>query len=167
MPVQTLVHDIVADRSHIEGITVSGGEPLEQPQALLALLNGVRDETSLSVILFSGHTLGEITRSAVGREITTLVDVLIAGPYMSSLGMAHGLRGSSNQRIHLMTGRYTLSQLESTPTAEIHIDPNGVLSLSGIDPPGAASRETAQSEQHELKHEWPGIHGDVVQGEPT
>ena len=51
--------------NRISGLTVSGGEPLEQAAALEALLKGVRaDIPSLSIGLFSGYTEDEL---ALGR----------------------------------------------------------------------------------------------------
>ena len=54
--VDKLFECLAAMADHLEGITVSGGEPLQQPRALLALLKRVRAETPLSIIVFTGYT---------------------------------------------------------------------------------------------------------------
>ena len=53
---------------------------------------------------------------------------------MSTRRFAGGLRGSDNQRIHLLTSRYTRAEVEATPVAEIRIDPRGEVVLTGVDP---------------------------------
>jgi anaerobic ribonucleoside-triphosphate reductase activating protein len=119
---------------HIEGITVSGGEPFEQPDALLELLSGVRQRTPLSTLVFSGYTLGEITRLPLGPPILSAIDVVIAGRYVEARRLARGLRGSSNKTVHLLTDRYRMEDVESVPEAEVWIDSEGSVSLSGIAP---------------------------------
>ncbi len=119
----------------IEGLTVSGGEPLEQAKPLRALLERLRFETSLSAIVISGFTLQEVTGSAEKAAILPFVDVLVAGRYDSTQRLAHGLRGSANKTTHFLSERYTEADLEAVPPAEITIDAGGEVVISGIDPP--------------------------------
>ncbi|MFV0295623.1 MAG: 4Fe-4S single cluster domain-containing protein, partial [Hyphomicrobiaceae bacterium] len=65
-----------------EGISVSGGEPLEQSPALLAFLRNIREQTSLSIVLFSGYTFEEMHDIPHGPEIVAHLDVLIAGRFV-------------------------------------------------------------------------------------
>ena len=129
------VDEVFASLAHppepVEGITISGGEPLEQASPLLALLRRVRAETSLSVLLFTGLPWEQAKRHA---DLGSLVDVVLAGPYVVRHHLAQGLRGSSNKTIHLLTPRYTRADLEAVPAAEIFIDPTGTITLTGIDP---------------------------------
>ncbi|MBI2875876.1 MAG: radical SAM protein [Candidatus Tectomicrobia bacterium] len=104
--VDELAEQIVVDERALEGITISGGEPLQQPEALLRLLSAVRTRTKLSLLLFSGYTMAEIRRMPLGPPILDRVDVMIAGRYAQAHRLARGLRGSSNQTVHLLTGRY-------------------------------------------------------------
>jgi anaerobic ribonucleoside-triphosphate reductase activating protein len=134
-PVRDLVARIRAEGDAIEGISVSGGEPFEQPESLLALLEAVRRDTELSVLVFSGHTREAIESEPLGPAILAHVDVLIDGPYVERLRLAEGLRGSSNQRIHLFSSRYTREVVERVPPAEIRISADGELMVTGIDPP--------------------------------
>jgi anaerobic ribonucleoside-triphosphate reductase activating protein len=62
------------------------------------------------------------------------LDVLIDGRYVSTERLATGLRGSANQRILLLTDRYSLADVEATPTGEIRIGPTGEVVLTGVDP---------------------------------
>jgi anaerobic ribonucleoside-triphosphate reductase activating protein len=133
--VENLMEHITEIQATIEGLTISGGEPLQQPGALLRLLAGLRTCTSLSVILFTGYSLQEARSVPHGADVLHNVDVVIAGRFVRELRTAEGLRGSSNQIVHLVTNRYCLCDLEQTPMGEISIDGGGVISVSGINPP--------------------------------
>lgn len=132
--VEQLVADIASEAREMEGITITGGEPLEQKDALLELLTRVREETPLSVILFTGWTWEELQRLPECATLLSCVDVLLAGRYDCTQRLAHGLRGSANKTVHFLTGRYTLEDLESTPASEVVIGPDGDVVISGVDP---------------------------------
>ena len=119
--------------SDVEGISVSGGEPLQQPEAVAALLDAARTR-GLSTLAFSGYTLDEIRALAGGPVVLDRLDVLVDGRYLAGQRLATGLRGSANQRIHLLTDRYALSDVEATPVAEIRIARDGEVVLTGVDP---------------------------------
>lgn len=129
-----LATDLAGRQSEIEGVTISGGEPLEQPKGLLQLLTVLNATTKLSVVLFSGYTLDEALKMAYGPRILRLVDVLIAGPFVQAQRIACGLRGSANQIVHLLTNRYTARDIANTPPGEISIDPSGDIRLTGVAP---------------------------------
>ncbi|MBI3097682.1 MAG: radical SAM protein [Planctomycetes bacterium] len=129
---KSLLSDVVRDAAGIEGVTISGGEPLQQAEGLLSLLAGIRRSTPLSIILFSGYRRFEIELLPLGPQILEHLDVLIDGRYVERRHLGSGLRGSSNQIIHLLTSRYTVGDLLRTPEGEILIDPAGKLTLSGV-----------------------------------
>jgi anaerobic ribonucleoside-triphosphate reductase activating protein len=122
-----------ASSGHIEGISLSGGEPLQQPQAARALLDAARG-LGLSTLAFSGYTIDEIRARTGGPDVLAQLDVLIDGRYLASDRLASGLRGSANQRIQLLTPRYSRTDVEATPVAEIRIGPTGEVILTGVDP---------------------------------
>jgi anaerobic ribonucleoside-triphosphate reductase activating protein len=125
---------IAAEGDRIEGVTLSGGEPLEQPEAALALVRAVRAETSLSVLVFSGFAIDEIRTQPLGPAILDELDVLIDGRYRAPERLGRGLRGSENQRVQLLSGRYTRAEVEATPEAEVRIAPDGSVVLTGVSP---------------------------------
>lgn len=135
--VDELFSRIARGLTDIEGLTVSGGEPLEQSGALEALLQLVRRNTGLSIILFTGYSWHEINASPDKSKILPLLDVVIAGRYNHDRRIARGLRGSSNQSVHFMTTRYSQKDLDLVPAAEIMVDGDGAIVVSGIDPPTA------------------------------
>lgn len=130
-----LVDRALAQGDAIEGVTVSGGEPFEQPDGLLALARDLRRRAPrLSILVFSGFTRQEIERQPLGPAILAEIDVLVDGRFVERRLLGRGLRGSDNQRIHLLSGRYALDQIEATPTGEVVIDPDGTLRLTGVAP---------------------------------
>jgi anaerobic ribonucleoside-triphosphate reductase activating protein len=131
--IEDIVAEIAKARPGIEGISLSGGEPLQQPEAARALLDAAR-ELGLSTLAFSGYAIDEIRALAGGPDVLERLDVLIDGRYVAGERLATGLRGSANQRIQLLTDRYTRADVEATPVAEIRIDPTGELVLTGVDP---------------------------------
>jgi anaerobic ribonucleoside-triphosphate reductase activating protein len=132
--VNELLDHLIVLEGQIEGLTISGGEPLQQMPALIELLQGVRRTTSLSVLAFTGFTWAEVQRLPRSAELLASLDVLIAGRFEASQRLAKGLIGSANKTVHFLTPRYTWEDLQLTPPAEVWITINGEIELSGIDP---------------------------------
>ena len=109
MEVEEIIRAIGADGG-IEGITCSGGEPFAQPQALAAILGGLRN-SQCGVIVFSGYRLEYLRQRGASEpaiaDALGLVDVLIDGIYVENRNTSYTqMRGSDNQRIHFLTDRY-------------------------------------------------------------
>jgi len=134
IPVSLLSSKVLAYQSEVEGITISGGEPLQQLPALIALLTEIRRKTNLSVLIFSGYDWQEILSMPKAAVLFPLVDVLIAGRYVSSQRLARGLVGSSNKTTHFLSDRYVQADLAAVPQAEVILNQNGEIVFSGIDP---------------------------------
>lgn len=116
----------------IEGVTLTGGEPFDQADAFAVVAALVR-AGGLSVMAFTGYELDELTTPAQ-RRLVDLCDVVVAGRYRRELrDLALVWRGSSNQRVHSLTERYDASAMES-PAFEVHIAPDGGLTLTGFPP---------------------------------
>lgn len=84
-----------------DGLTVSGGEPFEQPVALEILLRWWRQHHAGDVLVFSGYSSEQLQHRH--GQILALIDVLISDPYQAEAGHTLALRGSDNQRLHLLT----------------------------------------------------------------
>jgi anaerobic ribonucleoside-triphosphate reductase activating protein len=132
--VDDLFQRILAVADAVEGVTVSGGEPLQQRPALLALLRRLRAETRLSVLVFTGFTWDEVRRLPEAEELLACVDVLIAGRYDREQHRGRGLLGSANKTVHFLTDRYGPADLGEVPAAEVVITADGDVVASGIDP---------------------------------
>ncbi len=116
-----------------EGLSLSGGEPLQQAPASIALLDAAR-ALGMSTLAFSGYTIDEIRALPDGPAVLARLDILVDGRYVASERLATGLRGSGNQRIQVLTERYSRDQVEGTPVAEIRIGKDGAVVLTGVNP---------------------------------
>lgn len=104
--VNDLAKDIIT-RPRIEGLTISGGEPMEQAGLLADLLEQVlANRPELNVISYTGYQIEQLKTNEALRFISQL-DVLIDGKYIHEKNDNLGLRGSSNQRVHFLTNRLT------------------------------------------------------------
>jgi anaerobic ribonucleoside-triphosphate reductase activating protein len=134
----TIVAEMSSVRAQIEGVTLLGGEPMDQAEALPPLLRGTRG-LGLSVVLFTGFTLEEL-RARPGRAIPNvldLVDVLVDGRYdRTRPEAARRWVGSTSQRFHYLTTRYSPAierpaADEPLRTVEVRIGTDGRLSANG------------------------------------
>ncbi|MBI2946940.1 MAG: radical SAM protein [Verrucomicrobia bacterium] len=89
--VDDLLQRIVGLGDSIEGITISGGEPLQQRPAVVELLRRVKAETALSVILFTGFRWEEVV-GASERESDQALWRDDAGAFHQANDLAHGKR---------------------------------------------------------------------------
>lgn len=133
IPVSSLAEQLIAKKPDIEGITVSGGEPLEQIDPLIELLSVIRQKTRLSILLFSGYTLREIETMKGGKNLLSFPDVLVDGPFDKNMASPEGAWPSSaNQNIILLTPRYSKADFKEIPAKEILINPNGDIIETGL-----------------------------------
>ena len=136
-----LAHDF----KEVEGVTVLGGEPFDQAAALARSLAPVR-LTGLSIMLYTGHTLESLRRSSVPgvARLLELCDVLVDGPFLEEQYEPSLVwRGSLNQRILLLSDRYTDEEIERAlaqqrRAASISIGVRGEISVSGAQNPQGA-----------------------------
>ncbi len=82
--------------------------------------------------LFTGLSWEEVQRQPLAPRILRCVDVLLAGRYVAERRVAHGLLGSANQTVHLLSPRHTLEEISATPEAEAVILPDGRVLFIGI-----------------------------------
>lgn len=115
----------------IEGVTFTGGEPFVQARALARLGRTVRNG-GLSVFVFTGYDLNELSSNAA-RELLATSDVLVTGRYvMAERAFDVPWRGSSNQKVHFLTDRYSPTSMRDSPVLEIRINDQGTMSLTGF-----------------------------------
>ena len=126
----------------ITGLTLSGGEPMEQAEGLAEFVYLARKKKDLDLICFTGYRYERLLANPPNAGVPRLlkeVDVLIDGPFVQSLAGSVGLRGSSNQRILHLTSRLKDYDLESDQRKiEITIS-HGELGFIGIPTPGILS----------------------------
>jgi anaerobic ribonucleoside-triphosphate reductase activating protein len=92
---------------NIEGITISGGEPFEQAKALADLVIKIRNHRDFGVIVYTGYLYNELESRENCTAFIKEIDLLIDGSYVASLDDGKSLRGSSNQKVIDISGRYS------------------------------------------------------------
>ena len=122
-------------RDQVEGITLLGGEPMEQAREL-ALLAEEAVRLDLSVITFTGYTYKKLLQEGSDwqKRLLRSTDILLSGPYVEAKrDFSRPLVGSSNQEILFLTNRYPKEAMENYKNrVEIRISKNGDLLLNGM-----------------------------------
>jgi len=96
----------------VDGVTISGGDPLEQEDELLELLMLLSTiRLRKGVILFSGFTRAEISSNIIRESCLRYIDVLIDGRYEKNLKVDFSLKGSSNQEFYFFSNKISSNEL--------------------------------------------------------
>lgn len=125
--------NIILNQSGIEGLTVLGGEPMAQAEELSELIRRVKS-ARLSVILFTGYRYDQLTSAGnpFYDRILQNVDVLVDGEFiLEQRELSRPMVGSSNQRFHFLSNRYTMADFPSN-TIEVRISKSGKISVNGM-----------------------------------
>lgn len=135
--VEEVVNSIIPWISNADGITISGGEPFDQLDALLELTGRIRSKTEADILVFTGYPWAHI-RDVVGTSARA-IDALITGPFNFEEKQTLALRGSDNQELHFITekGRARFSSFERLAderdrSVDVMFDENGDVWLAGI-----------------------------------
>ena len=113
----------------IEGITLLGGEPLQQAEASLQLIKGCK-EKGLTVFLYTGYDPSEFDSAM--QQCFDLSDIAVTGRYEQGLrDTTLRWRGSRNQQVHFISNAYDDSVLKEQTEVECHILPNGEVRMVG------------------------------------
>ena len=104
---EKIVSVIGAIKGSVDGFTVSGGEPFDQAEELSNLVELLKKEYTDDIIIYTGYTLEELKKRQCPhtQNVIDTVAVIIDGRYAESLNDGKGLRGSSNQRIHIFRNK--------------------------------------------------------------
>jgi len=98
--VQSLI-DIWRKNPLLDGITLSGGEPLVQKEKLLPLINAARGD-GLNIVMYTGSTYEKLVSEddPLINEILSKIHYLIDGRFiLREINLDLLYRGSNNQRI--------------------------------------------------------------------
>ena len=141
-----------------DGVTVSGGEPFNQPDALRHLLTRFRSFTSADILVYSGYSLEALSSRL--RDLDGLIDCIITDPFQSGTPQTLALRGSDNQRLVCLTllGHERFGPYAAMPTDAIRSldtmfdDETGEVFLAGIPRQGDMRRLAAllRAQGHEI-----------------
>lgn len=87
------------NHEHIDGITLSGGDPMFQVDVLKVILPQIK-EMDLNVWMYSGEIYENLIKDKDFMEIRQYIDVLVDGRFvLRNLDLKLKYRGSSNQRL--------------------------------------------------------------------
>jgi anaerobic ribonucleoside-triphosphate reductase activating protein len=144
---------LVRSRIEVSGLTISGGEPLEQAPGLVQLVDGVRGQfPDLSIGLFSGYSETELDRGGylcfpstvavekrdLWRRIRRTLDFAVLGRYNRLAPSSDPLITSMNQRLRLYSSRYSLADFKQQ-LVEVTIDGHGLTQITGFPVSGAVT----------------------------
>lgn len=90
------------DKSHIQGLSILGGEPLDNIDGVIDLVKRVRKEFGYSkdIWLYTGYNYESFDYDSKELFLISMCDVLVDGPFKEELKDSKLLfRGSSNQRL--------------------------------------------------------------------
>lgn len=137
LDVSRLIEQIQQWLHECDGVTISGGEPFEQAEALELLLREIRRLSEVSVLVYSGRPLEELAGHDVVKQ--GLVDCLISDPFDARQAQTRYLRGSDNQRMTCLTGlgHQVFGSLDRQVThadrkLDVMFDEDGEVWLAGI-----------------------------------
>ena len=132
------VEEIESILSHIsgeiEGVTISGGEPFLQADELSELICYIDREITRDIIVYTGYQIEELRKkgSPSIEKILSSISVLIDGEYIDELNDGIGIRGSKNQRIHVLRNVAIYDELSTTERNLQTFRYNGQILVVGI-----------------------------------
>ena len=113
----------------IEGITLLGGEPLQQAAASLELIKGAKS-LGLSVFLYTGYEPSEFNETMLA--CFKLSDIVVTGRYVQELrDTSLRWRGSLNQQVHFISNVYDETVLTEQTEVEFHVLSTGEIQIVG------------------------------------
>jgi anaerobic ribonucleoside-triphosphate reductase activating protein len=106
-----------------DGLTISGGEPLDQNHAVFKLIRAYKQLCNRTVLLFSGYSLEEIKCSPKRLRTVLATDAVLCGRYRPGPKWA-------NKKLLLISGRISADELKPLNDIELSIS-NGVAFMTG------------------------------------
>ena len=100
----TVAEELLPLLAQADGLTISGGEPFEQPEAVLELLAVLRSRQPVEALIYSGFLYEELLSfGGATAALLAQTDMLIDGPFLETCSNTRQWRGSDNQRVHLLS----------------------------------------------------------------
>lgn len=130
--VDELLIEVKHNEKDIEGITILGGEPLNQSEILYEfLLKYKKIFPQLTIILYTGYNKSQFKE--IDLKIIELCDILIANPYIEEKrNISLNLRGSENQILEFISNKYKQEDFyDGESKIEIKILPSGEMVILG------------------------------------
>ena len=105
-PVARVADELLPLVAQADGLTISGGEPFDQAEALCALLEALRGVYDIETLIYTGYHYDELTaREGAVARLLNIIDILIDGPFERDHPNTLQWRGSDNQCVRLLSAR--------------------------------------------------------------
>lgn len=134
----------------VDGVTISGGEPFDQPAAFAQLLDAIHawrasQHRVIDILAYSGRSFTEL--QADFSQVLSRIDAVVAEPFIDGELTELPLRGSANQQVVPLTPlgreRYTGDALASLATQRRQVQlevADGEMRMIGIPEQGLMRR---------------------------
>jgi anaerobic ribonucleoside-triphosphate reductase activating protein len=133
----------------IDGVTLSGGEPMQHAADLYILMHWIKNNTNLTIGMFTGYSQKELNEGRwkwhsratgdfrqgskeIWEAIKGMLDFAIMGRYNQLVSCSDKpLCGSRNQEVVFFTDKYSEKDL-TQQEIEIQISTEGLVQLTGF-----------------------------------
>ncbi|MFE5672575.1 4Fe-4S single cluster domain-containing protein [Agromyces sp. NPDC056523] len=148
--IEVLAADLARTAAEVgaTGLTVTGGEPFQQPDEVTRLIDATRRRwdrgAEMDALVFTGYAAAAARRRA--PRLWAVADAVIAGPYRRDRPSPHPVLGSANQTIETNTalGATRMARVApARPAIQVAVD-DGAVSLIGLPDPGDLDRLRAK-----------------------
>jgi organic radical activating enzyme len=106
-----------------DGLTISGGEPFDQSEALCGLMERYKELCGKSVIVFTGYEAAELMESVPKRKALLLADAVLSGRFIKGDVWA-------NKRLLLISNRIRPEEIRPDGSMEMSVT-NDEVFMSG------------------------------------
>ena len=101
--IKEIIETLKKQVGYLDGVTFSGGDPFEQPEAFAELAKAIH-AMGVNIWAYTGYTFDELLEMGRHKPAVKVmlenIDVVVDGPYIESQMDEHIMyRGSKNQRI--------------------------------------------------------------------
>ena len=117
-----------------DGITISGGEPFQQYEQLIAFSYLIKTRTKLNIHCFTGYEMKELGDLFPDKLFLHYIDSLVDGRYVKELHSNDSLIGSSNQKTYRIKNRkanVSVAQKGSNKWS-LSVTKDGTIYMAGI-----------------------------------
>ncbi len=143
---EQVARTIIAGASALDGVTFSGGEPMQQAHDLLVTLQTIRAAVpDLGIGIYSGYSPPELAagrfqtrqfadqteRARLWQEIQSYLDFAVLGRYVEGRPGDLPLRSSTNQELRIFSSRYSATDFAPLEI-EVQIWSDGLVQITGF-----------------------------------
>ncbi len=115
--IDVTIEEILNQCTDLDGITLHGGEPLDQANVLVELIKKLKQQGK-TVILFTGYIFKELNK--VQKQAWLSSDMVISGRYEEEKRNIYlQFRGSTNQKVFTHKGKYKEYKIKDGQTVAI------------------------------------------------